>query len=155
MKAADGQWTQSWQRRRRRVWKHDQAHSTIHSLYGRKYGFGLDLKTVSPLLSGYNGPPRVVCKDNKEGSVRVCVRRVCLWLWASNIVLRHRKEEAHSGVWALCSGAVIQSQTHWAKPSTGKLLIPQQPSQGLRESQTDTSCYSFHRSPLFWLALRW
>lgn len=48
------------------------------SFIEQEYGFGLDLKTVSPLLSGNNGPPRVVCDDNKEGSVRVCVSDMCV-----------------------------------------------------------------------------
>lgn len=100
--------------------------SSLPLLSGLKYGFRLALRTTLSVLSGCNRPHREVRVDNRQ--VYVCVMGLCscgpaILYWG--IQKRRLAVKTTSG---LCSaGAVIHSQTHWAKPSNANSLSHNRP----------------------------
>lgn len=85
------------------------------------YGFRLVLRTVLSVLSGCNRPPKVVFNDNRQVFARLT--------WVFVAVGQQYCSNAYTrGAWVLFSGAVINSQTHWAKPSNPNSLSHYNPS---------------------------
>lgn len=96
--------------------------------YQTRTYFRLVLTKVLPVLSQFNRPPRAVCDDNR--TVHVFLWHGCLEMRFNNIILRHGKEEAHSGNWycsvelwstAKHSGPSFRKQTPYARTTQSGL----------------------------------